>query len=68
MPGMGRNGKIMVAGVGKQRFDDRRTKKRCRVGKKKQKDPPPLSEKCLRDHSSASPAQKETSKQYGKMD
>ena len=39
MPGMERNGKIIVAGVGKQRFDVlRKTWKRCRVEKKKQED------------------------------
>jgi hypothetical protein len=51
MPGMERNGKIIVsvslAGVGKQRFDVRRNGEALQGGKKKQKDRPPLiSEKC----------------------
>ena len=47
MPGMERNGKIIVAGVGKQRFDVRRTEKRCREEKIRAEDPPPPMKSAL---------------------
>ena len=42
-----RNGKIIVAGVGKQRFDVRRTEKRCREEKIRAEDPPPPMKSAL---------------------
>ena len=42
-----RHGKIIVAGVGKQRFDVRRTEKRCREEKIRAEDPPPPMKSAL---------------------